>query len=95
MNETLPLYAAGAAVLAALLPRIRRQARWNCPAPSTARSPATRACRAAIARLLPFYAFDEAASSCGDDAAASAVARRAGLQRLAGCTASAIRARGR
>jgi glutamate-1-semialdehyde 2,1-aminomutase len=82
MNETLPLYAAGAAVLAALLPRIRRRLLLSRAKHRSLAGHSKMSRR--IARLLPFYEFDDALFHAADDAPASVVEqRRAGFARLA------------
>ncbi len=82
MNESFPLYIAGAAALAALLPRIRRRLQLSRAKHRSLAGHSKMSRR--VAKLLPFYEFDETgfyvADGAPDDVAAR---RRSGFEALA------------
>ncbi|MBU0601946.1 MAG: aminotransferase class III-fold pyridoxal phosphate-dependent enzyme [Gammaproteobacteria bacterium] len=82
MNETLPLYAAGAVALAALLPRIKRRLELSRAKHRSLAGHAKMSRK--VAKLLPFYEFAEADIYAVDGAPADVAAcRRAAFDRLA------------
>ena len=82
MDETLPLYAAGAIALAALLPRIKRRLELSRAKHRSLAGHAKMSRK--VAKLLPFYEFDEAGFYATDDAPPTVVElRRSGFERLA------------
>ena len=82
MNESLPLYVAGAAALAALLPRLHRRLQLSRAKHRSLAGHSKMSRR--VAKLLPFYEFDETdfylADGAPDDVAAR---RRNGFEALA------------
>lgn len=82
MNESFPLYIAGAAALAALLPRIRRRLQLSRAKHRSLAGHSKMSRR--VARLLPFYEFDESGFYVADGAPADVAARRrSGFEALA------------
>jgi glutamate-1-semialdehyde 2,1-aminomutase len=82
MNETLPLYAAGAVALAALLPRVKRRLELSRAKHRSLAGHAKMSRK--VAKLLPFYEFAEADIYAVDGAPADVAAcRRAAFDRLA------------
>ncbi|EGK72596.1 Glutamate-1-semialdehyde aminotransferase [Methyloversatilis universalis FAM5] len=82
MNESFPLYIAGAAALAALLPRIRRRLQLSRAKHRSLAGHSKMSRR--VAKLLPFYEFDESGFYAADAAPAEVAARRrSGFEALA------------
>ena len=82
MNETIALYALGAGALSAALPRIKRRLELSKAKHPSLAGHSRMAKR--IARLIPFYDYDEAHFFNADDAPLEIAAqRRAGFQHLA------------
>ncbi len=74
MNEALPLYVAGAAALAALLPRLHRRLQLSRAKHRSLAGHSKISRR--VAKLLPFYEFDEAAFYVADGAPEEIASRR-------------------
>ena len=74
MNESLPLYVAGAAALAALLPRLRRRLQLSRAKHRSLAGHSKMSRR--VAKLLPFYEFDETGFYVADGAPDDVAARR-------------------
>lgn len=74
MNESFPLYIAGAAALAALLPRIRRRLQLSRAKHRSLAGHSKMSRR--VAKLLPFYEFDESGFYAADGAPDEVAARR-------------------
>lgn len=82
MNDSFPLYIAGAAALAALLPRIRRRLQLSRAKHRSLAGHSKMSRR--VAKLLPFYEFDESGFYAADAAPAEVAARRrSGFETLA------------
>ena len=82
MNETLPLYVAGVAAIAAAFPRIKRRLELSRAKHRSLAGHSRMAKR--VARLIPFYEYDEARFFCADGAPDDVVAlRRQGFANLA------------
>ena len=82
MNESFPLYIAGAAALAALLPRIRRRLQLSRAKHRSLAGHSKMSRR--VAKLLPFYEFDESGFYAADGAPDEVAARRrSGFETLA------------
>jgi glutamate-1-semialdehyde 2,1-aminomutase len=82
MNDSFPLYIAGAAALAALLPRIRRRLQLSRAKHRSLAGHSKMSRR--VAKLLPFYEFDESGFYAADAAPAEVAARRrSGFEALA------------
>ena len=82
MNESFPLYIAGAAALAALLPRIRRRLQLSRAKHRSLAGHSKMSRR--VAKLLPFYEFDESGFYAADAAPEEVAARRrSGFEALA------------
>lgn len=82
MNESFPLYIAGAAALAALLPRIRRRLQLSRAKHRSLAGHSKMSRR--VAKLLPFYEFDESGFYAADGAPDEVAARRrTGFEALA------------
>ena len=82
MNETIALYALGGAAFAAALPRIQRRLQLSKAKHPSLAGHSRIAKR--VARLIPFYGYDEAHFFNADDASLEIAARRrAGFLRLA------------
>ncbi|MBL8466396.1 aminotransferase class III-fold pyridoxal phosphate-dependent enzyme [Methyloversatilis discipulorum] len=74
MNESLPLYVAGAAALAALLPRLHRRLQLSRAKHRSLAGHSKMSRR--VAKLLPFYEFDETGFYVADGAPDDVAARR-------------------
>jgi glutamate-1-semialdehyde 2,1-aminomutase len=74
MNESLPLYVAGAAALAALLPRLHRRLQLSRAKHRSLAGHSKMSRR--VAKLLPFYEFDETGFYVADGAPNDVAARR-------------------
>lgn len=74
MNESLPLYVAGAAALAALLPRLHRRLQLSRAKHRSLAGHSKMSRR--VAKLLPFYEFDETGFYIADGAPDDVAARR-------------------
>lgn len=74
MNESLPLYVAGAAALAALLPRLHRRLQLSRAKHRSLAGHSKMSRR--VAKLLPFYEFDETGFYITDGAPDDVAARR-------------------
>ena len=74
MNESLPLYVAGAAALAALLPRLHRRLQLSRAKHRSLAGHSKMSRR--VAKLLPFYEFDETGVYVADGAPDDVAARR-------------------
>lgn len=82
MNDSFPLYIAGAAALAALLPRIRRRLQLSRAKHRSLAGHSKMSRR--VAKLLPFYEFDESGFYAADAAPEEVAARRrSGFEALA------------
>ncbi|HYO28659.1 MAG TPA: aminotransferase class III-fold pyridoxal phosphate-dependent enzyme, partial [Azonexus sp.] len=82
MNETLPLYVAGVGVLAAALPRLKRRLELSRAKHPSLTGHSRMAKR--VARLIPYYEYDEAQFFAVDGAPDEVVQlRRLGFARLA------------
>jgi glutamate-1-semialdehyde 2,1-aminomutase len=82
MNETLPLYVAGAAAVAAALPRLKRRLELSRAKHPSLTGHSRMAKR--VARLIPFYEYDEACFFAADGAPDEVIAlRRQGFADLA------------
>ncbi len=82
MNETLPLYVAGVAAVAAALPRLKRRLELSRAKHPSLTGHSRMAKR--VARLIPFYEYDEARFFRADDAPDEVIAlRRQGFAKLA------------
>jgi glutamate-1-semialdehyde 2,1-aminomutase len=82
MNETLPLYVAGVAAVAAALPRLKRRLELSRAKHPSLTGHSRMAKR--VARLIPFYEYDEARFFSADGAPDDVVAlRRQGFAKLA------------
>lgn len=82
MNDSFPLYIAGAAALAALLPRIRRRLQLSRAKHRSLAGHSKMSRR--VAKLLPFYEFDESGFYAADGAPDEVAARRrSGFEALA------------
>ena len=82
MNQTLALYAIGVAALLAALPRIKRRLELSRAKHPSLTGHSRMAKR--VARMIPFYEYDEATFFCADGAPADTAARRrAGFMALA------------
>lgn len=81
MNETLPFYIAGLGALAAVVPRIKRRLELSRAKHPSLTGHSRMAKR--VARLIPFYEYDEETFFCADQAPAEiAQSRRAGFMAL-------------
>ena len=82
MNETLPLYVAGVAAVAAALPRLKRRLELSRAKHPSLTGHSRMAKR--VARLIPFYEYDEARFFSADGAPDKIIAlRRQGFAKLA------------
>ena len=82
MNQTLTLYAIGVTALLAALPRIKRRLELSRAKHPSLTGHSRMAKR--VARMIPFYEYDEATFFCADGAPADTAARRrAGFMALA------------
>ena len=82
MNETLPFYVAGLGALAAVLPRIKRRLELSRAKHPSLAGHSRMAKR--VARLIPFYEYDETRFYSADQAPPEiALRRKAGFTALA------------